>query len=354
MSARVLILLTSTAGVLAYSVYRYLRAARLRLLDCQLVLEWLAWRDQRLAYDPPTGEDKVSSSCLSGPRVDALVIHGSSFTSCPIGAADLFIDMLHPAGCRHVLLTGGVGRETPPLWDELAERGLTAQVGWNKPWACGLPPPQVDLPTQGVRGKKVLAGVDLAMEPERLREFCTEADVFLELFVSRCHARGLHVSFGGNPMAQQTTALPSAGEPEVGGAARVYLETASTHTGTNVEYSRATLAAIGFGPDAELAVVQQPQLHMRTCLTWEKQTGKRPLGWTVRPTEAATGRSTSEMLKYALGELQRIPSYAAKKGFCAMPSDFPHQLVQSVVAFEPSFLATLEREVTAKAKRLNA
>ena len=39
----------------------------------------------------------------------------------PQSAADLFVDVLHPSGCRAVIFTGGVGRETAPLWDELAK-----------------------------------------------------------------------------------------------------------------------------------------------------------------------------------------------------------------------------------------
>ena len=92
-------------------------------------------------------------------------------------------------------------------------------------------------------------------------------------------------------------------------------------------------------------MVQQPQLHHRTLLTWEKQTGRRPLGWTVRPTPAATGRSNAEMVKYAIGELKRIPDYAdAEKGFCTMPADYPLDLALTVLALEPSVLAAVELE----------
>ena len=84
----------------------------------------------------------------------------------------------------------------------------------------------------------------------------------------------------------------------------IYIETASTHTGTNVEYSRTSLKLL-LGEEAlatpSVVVVQQPQLHLRTTLTWEKQTGVAPLAWTLQPTEAAVGRPLSEMRKYALG-----------------------------------------------------
>ena len=94
-----------------------------------------------------------------------------------------------------------------------------------------------------------------------------------------------------------------------------------------------------------LVVVQQPQLHLRTCLTWEKQTGRRPLGWTIQPTESAVGRSVAEQLQYALGELKRIPSYAADdKGFCVMPDDFPHELAATVALLEPSIHAAVALE----------
>ena len=49
------------------------------------------------------------------------------------------------------------------------------------------------------RGDKVIIFSDNVYA---LREYASEADVFLEIFVSRCRERGLKVSFGGNPMAE--------------------------------------------------------------------------------------------------------------------------------------------------------
>jgi hypothetical protein len=93
------------------------------------------------------------------------------------------------------------------------------------------------------------------------------------------------------------------------------------------------------------------QLQRRTCLTWERQTGRLPLGWTVRPTEAGAGRTPSVMCKYALGELRRIPAYAADdKGFCTMPADFPHELLESVEALEPAFSAAIKLEEQRRAR----
>eukprot|EP00966_Prymnesium_polylepis_P139934 3232940-Prymnesium_polylepis.1 len=42
------------------------------------------------------------------------------------------------------------------------------------------------------------------MKAEELRAYCSEADVFLELFAARCESRGLHVTFAGNPMEIQS------------------------------------------------------------------------------------------------------------------------------------------------------
>ena len=99
-----------------------------------------------------------------------------------------------------------------------------------------------------------------------------------------------------------------------------FVERASTHTGTNVENSLHTLGLLGLPPGSQLAVVQQPQLHRRTCLTWTKQMRASsphysPIGWTVRPTRAATGRSTAELLhctppRIELCSLLRSPSPA--------------------------------------------
>ena len=346
--ARLIAGLAMATFVTITAVFHLLKAASKRLIDdCFEILEWLAWRDERVAsYDPPTSSPTPSS--MTGAqliKVDALVVHGCSMVAVPQGAADLFVDVLYPAGCRTVLITGGVGRETPPLWDELAKHNLTELVGWRTAWPLGSPPPTVDLPTRGVHGKPVLGGVELDMEPDKVRRYCTEADVFLELFVARCKERGVAVAFGGNPIAGEE------GAPASVVGARAFVETGSTHTGTNVEYSRASLRVLGFGEEPTVAVVQQPQLQRRTCLTWERQTGRRPVSWTIRPTPACTGRSTAELLRYALGEVRRIPSYAAAdKGFCTMPPDFPHHLVPSLIAYEPALTAALDVEARAAAQ----
>ena len=70
----------------------------------------------------------------------------------------------------------------------------------------------------------------------------------------------------------------------------------------------------------------------------------------MRPSEEATGRSVSEMLMYAIGELRRIPEYAASdKAFCAMPSDFPHALSERMGQLEPAIRAAAKLEAEAKA-----
>ena len=358
----------------AYGFYRWAKAmAEAHMADAHASLQWLAARHASLAhYDPPSSPSEARGyvQWSEAPRVDALVVHGSSFASVPSAAADLFADVLYPAGCRVVVLTGGVGRETPPLWAELADRQLTGLFGATEGWSRARPPTHVALPTQRLSSKPVLEGYDLQMSPEKLQTYCTEADVFLEIFVARCKERGVDVEYAGNPMAN-VTAAGGGGDADV---ARVYLETGSTHTGTNVEYARATLAAIGLatsrlapspssspsyeplqngaatGAPPVLAVVQQPQLQRRTCLTWQQQTGVAPIGWTVRPTEEATGRSVSEMLMYAIGELHRIPEYAASdKAFCAMPSDFPHALSERMGQLEPAIRAAAKLEAEAKA-----
>lgn len=342
----------AVAGLL-YAMYRGVKAVSEKYMkDANAVLEWLAWRHEALAgYEPPP-PDNLEPQTLAGPELpkfDALVVHGCSMVAVPLGAADLFVDVLYPAGCRTVVITGGVGRETPPLWAELADRGMAALFGsnashaWSGAADAAGPPESVLLPSQGA-SKRVAKEVDLQLPPEEAREFCSEAEVFLELFAKRCQERGLRVRYGGNPMASPIS-QGSADE------AVVYVETASTHTGTNVEYATSTLQLLGLGTD-KIVVVQQPQLHRRTCLTWHKQSGHVPYGWTIRPTEASTGRSIAEMFRYALGEAQRIPAYAAAdKDFCTWPNDFPHELVASLEALEPAFDAALKLEADAKAKR---
>jgi len=330
-------------GGIGFCVYKFLKAMSESLMeDLVKVLRWLAERHPSLAdYEPP---GKILRAVAAGPRVDALVVHGCSMVAVPSGAADLFVDVLHPAGCRAVVLTGGVGRETLPLWAELAERNLTALFGVS--WASNAPPSHVVLPAQGGATKPVLDGFNVNTPPEVLREYASEADVFLEIFLARCRERGLHVEYGGNPLAGDATTVPGTAIDSV---ARVYLETASTHTGTNVEFSRRTLEQLGMRAPT-VAVVQQPALHRRTCATWQKQLGVAPIGWTLRPDEVSTGRTRSEMLLYALGELRRIPKYAKGEGYCVMPADFPHELVPRLEALESSIAMAVAMEKEAKAK----
>ena len=78
---------------------------------------------------------------------------------------------------------------------------------------------------------------------------------------------------------------------------------------------------------------------------------RRPVGWTIPPTEEATGRSLCGLLSYALGEVRRIPAYAAAdKGFCTMPADFPQDLVASLCALEPAIQAAVQMEADHKAR----
>lgn len=297
-------------------------------------LNYLARRSPSLAqYEPPPAQPPAGGWHWEGAVPQALVVHGCSMAAVPQAAADLFVDVLYPAGCRTILITGGVGRETPPLWKDLHQRGMTSLFA-HEPWEPDATPTAAILRTQGSEIKPVLDHVDLDMPPNKLRQYCTEADVFLEIICARCRERGLKLRFGGNPMVTQATHtlnLLECGNLRVKcvsaeGDPCIYIETASTHTGTNVEYSRTSLKLL-LGEEAlatpSVVVVQQPQLHLRTTLTWEKQTGVAPLAWTLQPTEAAVGRPLSEMRKYALGEYRRIPAYAAAdKDFCVLPADW--------------------------------
>ena len=98
-------------------------------------LVYLARRSPSLAdYDPPPAPAPADGWKFQGSVPSALVVHGCSMVAVPRAAADLFVDVLYPAGCRVIILTGGVGRETPPLWRELADRGLTSLFS-DEPWA---------------------------------------------------------------------------------------------------------------------------------------------------------------------------------------------------------------------------
>ena len=237
--------------------------------DLVKVLRWLAERHPSLAdYEPP---GKILRAVAAGPRVDALVVHGCSMVAVPSGAADLFVDVLHPAGCRAVVLTGGVGRETLPLWAELAERNLTALFGVS--WASNAPPSHVVLPAQGGATKPVLDGFNVNTPPEVLREYASEADVFLEIFLARCRERGLHVEWW-KLLAGDATTVPGTAIDSV---AREYPQTAPTHTGTNVSSAagpRVTGQRLRWWGHSSLRLTG-------TCATWQKQLGVAPIGWTL-------------------------------------------------------------------------
>ena len=174
--------------------------------DIEGAFAWLAYRSPQLAwYEPPTSVSPCAVSAEASIAVDALVIHGSSmvevrpatlplplpatlllpsrlpscsyltqfscslppFPQVPTHAADLLLDVLYGVGCRCVVLTGGIGRETPPLWRALAAAGLTNVVS-DVPWGMDEQPPAVQLRSQGVV-KPVLDGVELQMAPEEAR-----------------------------------------------------------------------------------------------------------------------------------------------------------------------------------------
>lgn len=262
------------------------------LADIEGLLQWFAWRD-------PAVEEYEPSCAFAGrlEHCDALVVCGSAMAAVPIEAADLFVDVLHPAGCNAVVMSGGVGRGTLALWRELVERNLAETFGAS--WEVGCQPALVSLPTQGVSKPALAADAEVPSELDVRRTYCSEADIMLELFVDRCRARGLEVGFGGDP---------NAGGGDAGGAARpkmeveerprplVFLETASTNSGANCALSAEALSrAVGLDmAAASVALVQHPQAHRRACLTWEKQFGKRPIGWAPRPT--GQGVSVPEML----------------------------------------------------------
>merc|ERR1712031_47875 len=109
-------------------------------------------------------------------------------------------------------------------------------------WAVDELPKEVCLPTQGGRRKPVLDHVSLEMPPSELRNYASESDVFLELVSRRCRQRGISTAFRGNPNAGETDESRS-------GDVAIYMENASTHTGTNVAFSIETLRSI-FGADA--------------------------------------------------------------------------------------------------------
>ena len=296
------------------------------LPDISAPIHYLAWRDEKLkTYERSSPAATTLESC------DALVVCGSAMACVPIEAADLFVDVLVPAGCCAVILSGGVGRGTLAFWRELAERRLTAIFGCA--WDAGSQPRSVRLPAQGVTKPVLAATAELPADLAERRAYCSEADLMLELFVEQCRKRGVAVRYGGDPMAAAATekVQPPPEQPTV------FLESASTNSGANCALSAQTLARVGLdAATAQVALVQHPQAHLRACLTWEKQFGRRPLGWCPRPTEASLDVTTAEMLLYALGEFRRIEAYGdASKAFLVRPADFPAHWRAPLEELEP-------------------
>jgi len=308
-------------------------------------LNYLAFRNPSLAlYEQKAGP--LNPKLALGPwlpasiRCQALVICGSAMTAVPMQAADLFVDVLYPAGCRTVILTGG-GLRNVALCNDLVERELTAAVGAKEPWPIGKLPKTVTLQKQGVSKPVLEASATVPTSAEDRQRFCSEADVMLELFVLRCSRRGLEVHFGGDETATDDGSLATPSS-----VPRAYVERKSQTTGESCAFSRALLGHLGHdlvAKGANVAIVQHPQAQLRTVLTWEKQAGKSPMAWCPRPSAAELEVSLASMLLYALGEFQCIQKHASE-GICLMPPDFPFSLVGPLGNLEPLLRKQISEE----------
>lgn len=104
----------------------------------------------------------------------------------------------------------------------------------------------------------------------------------------------------------------------------ILLETRSTNTGENIQFSRALLAAHGLDP-RRFIVVQKPYMERRAYATFMRNwPGKDilmaspPLSWSEYPTETLT---KDIIIPILVGDLQRIRLYPAK-GF-QIPQEIP-------------------------------
>lgn len=107
----------------------------------------------------------------------------------------------------------------------------------------------------------------------------------------------------------------------------ILLETRSTNTGENIQFSRALLAGHGIDPQTFI-VVQKPYMERRAYATFMKQwPGKDilmaspSLSWTEYPTEMLTKEIIIPIL---VGDLQRIRLYP-EKGF-QIPQEIPAEV----------------------------
>lgn len=328
------------------------------LADLQAPIDWLAWRDSRVeGYEPPRNRgDAAAARVVDSPSpppppmgasgvssCHALVVCGSTMAEVPIDVADLFVDVLHPAGCQTVVLSGGVGRGTLSLWRELVEKGLAHEftaVGWPG----DTQPASVALRAQGGEKPVLAAADDVPQDLAERRRFCCEADVMLELFCRQVERRGMEVRFGGDPMADGRD-LRATAEGEAArsrGVAFVYLESASTNSGANCQLSSRVVVGNarhggrgrrhgggGAHPGPTGAPARVPYVG--------------EAGWTAAPRvvprangEQPQWRDAGGAAPVRLGELRRIQAYAEpSKEFLVIPPDFPCAFVEPLASLEP-------------------
>ena len=134
--------------------------------------------------------------------------------------------------------------------------------------------------------------------------------------------------FWREPEAEQFAAIARAmGVP----ADRILVETESTNTGENVEFTRRLLARLGLDP-ARFIVVQKPYMERRAYATFRKV-------WPEKPVIVTSPRvsldeylarysnqelSTDDVISIMVGDLQRIRLYPAK-GF-QIPQAIPTEV----------------------------
>jgi hypothetical protein len=304
-----------------------------------------------------------------------LALLGSDSPRLAEEAAAVFARLHRRRGTRIVLISGGVGRSTPGLMARL--RGHGRPPAWPevrngrllRPLASALEA-QEGRAAGTVDGRAAVAPgapkplwegpVSFDTPAERVRAAATEADVFLEVFLSALAERlpRLRVDDpnsvslvrwrpGGRGGAHNSPLIDTRPHPGRSGHAlnldrlTIVVEDGSTHTGANCAYSRELLSWAGFDVERlgrATVLMQQPMLLRRSEATFRREFGEGcwPVGaWTTPEAEEFADASVLEQAKLivlAAGEYARFLAY--KDRHLTMPNDFPHDVAEAYAGLE--------------------
>ena len=274
--------------------------------------------------------DQERQRCEQAAALEMLMIFGGdTFAGFQRVGAAYFAELL-PRGVKTILITGGIGRLTAQIVNDARTRSqqgllstMTVRKEADREFLTFATTGQ--FLAQTIIKSLQTGAFDLQAAKEAILPYVTEGDVYLEwllnLFRERGYRAGELAIFGyadyqwadGKLVIDQakTDALRQAEaiEPESHiyrfrpesrarlvraqqqGQICIFVENASTHTGTNVRYALEMLLTAGYiatRADAErlaqrTLAYQQPVLQLRSKYTVGKRFGRLPLSFSYAP-----------------------------------------------------------------------